>query len=200
MRTAAITLALGLAAVLPSHARMGDSAAQAASRYGQPVAASAHAGAQTSTQTFAVSGLQVTCGYVAGKVEMETYTRPDQALNRSEVEALLRTNGTKRLAWTTPQDGYVDGTYTRSDGVTATLSGNKLAIQSPKWTAALAQDQAAAKAAAATASAASAANGINPNYSTGAGTNAAGYVESPATTNGAPANGSSATQTTTNAP
>jgi hypothetical protein len=184
MRTAAITLALGLAAVLSSHARMGDSPAQAASRYGQPVAASAQPGAQASTQTFAVSGLKVTCGYVAGKVEMETYTRADPAFNSAEVEALLRTNGSKRLTWVTPKAGYVDGTYTRSDGVTATLSGNKLAIQSPKWTAALALDrQAAAKGAAASMATGNMTNAANPNYSVGAGTNAAGYVESSATTN-----------------
>jgi hypothetical protein len=199
MRTAAITLALGLAAVLPSHARLGDSPVQAAARYGHPVAASARPGAQTSTQIFAVSGLQVTCGYVAGKVEMETYTRAGQDLNSAEVEALLRTNGSKRLAWTTPADGYVDGAYTRSDGVTATLSGNKLAIQSSKWTDALAKDQAAAKAAAA-ADTASQANGVNPNYTTGAGTNAAGYVEPSAATNGAVTAGSPASRTATNAP
>jgi hypothetical protein len=166
-------LALGLIGASPVFARMGDSVAQTVARYGQPVSSTSPSGELTSTRTFTISGLQVTCGYVGGKVEMETYARDDRNFIGPEVEALLRTNGTKRLGWTTPAEGYVNGNYKRVDGVTATLDGNKLAIQSPKWTDALAKDQAAGNKPASETSATNATSSVSPKE-----TNAA-----PATTN-----------------
>ena len=191
MRVVAISLALSVMALLPVLARLGDSPAQTTARYGQPVASTGQPGEQTSTQTYEVSGLEVTCGYVGGKTEMETYARDGRGFSSEEVEALLRTNGSKRLQWTLPEKGYVNGTYTRSDGVTAVLTDSKLAIQTSKWTAAQAADQSAQTAK--DNSTAGPTNGDNPNYSLGLSTNAASYVEPPAETNGAP-------PATTNAP
>ena len=143
-KIAALFLAITLALSLPAAARMGDSFAQTLVRYGQPVAGTGQPGELTSTRTFAVSGLQVTCGYVAGKVEMETITRTDRDFLPAEVEAFLRTNGQKKN-WT-PPGPYTDGTYNRVDGITATVAGGKIAIQSPKWVDSLARDAATEKA------------------------------------------------------
>jgi hypothetical protein len=190
MRVVAISLALSVMTLMPVFARLGDSPVQTTARYGQPVASTGQPGEQTSTQTYEVSGLEVTCGYVGGKTEMETYARDGRGFSSEEVEALLRTNGSKRLQWTLPKNGYVDGTYTRSDGATAVLTGNKLAIQTSKWDAAQAADQSAQTAK--DSSTANATNGDDPNYTLGSSTNAASF-EPPAETNGAPA-------VTTNAP
>ena len=194
MRLAAIPFALGLLALLPLHARLGDSPAQTIARYGQSVATTGQPGELTSTKTFEVSGLEVTCGYVNGKVEMETYTRGTRDFFPSEVEALLRTNGSKVAKWTTPTDGYVNGDYKRADGVTAKLNGGTLALQSAKWADALAKDQAAEKAAVEKAVQTPATTSTaDPNYVTGSDTNAASYSGPTADTNAVPASASSAT-------
>jgi hypothetical protein len=198
MRVVAISFALSVAAATCAPAWLGDTVARTDYRYGQPVAENSTRGNQASTRTYQASGLVITCGYVAGTVEMETYSRNDRVFNSAEVEALLRSNGSKRVRWVLPKDGYVDGTFTRSDGVTADLAGTKLTLRTPKWTQALAHDQAAAKSGARTTMAPDTANGVNPNYSMGSTTNAAGLVEPPAETDGAPA--TSQTITTTNAP
>ena len=128
---------------------------------------------------------------------METYTRGTRDFFPSEVEALLRTNGSKVAKWTTPADGYVNGDYKRADGVTAKLTGGTLALQSPKWADALAKDQAAEKASAEKATQdASTTNNASPNYVTGSDTNAASYSGSITNTNAIPASASP----TTNAP
>ncbi len=191
MRVVALFIALSAVATLRAPAFLGDSLAQASARYGQPVATTGQPGQQTSTRTYQASGLQITCGYVGGKVEMETYSRDDRVFNSAEVEALLRSNGGDSARWTVPADGYVDGDYNRADGATAHLAGTKLAIQTPKWNLALARDQLAAKAAASASSAGNSTNAANPNYAVGSATNAASYVESTATTNGPSARGPS---------
>jgi hypothetical protein len=173
MRVVTLFVALSAVATVRAPAFLGDSVAQTGARYGLPVAATGQPGQQTSTRTYEASGLQITCGYVGGKVEMESYSRDDRVFNSAEVEALLRSNGSKSARWTVPADGYVDGDYTRADGATAHLAGTKLTIQTPKWDKALAGDESRAKAAAASSSA-------------GGSTNAASVVPSPAATNAAP--------------
>jgi len=139
-KIAAPFLAITLAFSLHAAARMGDSYAQTLVRYGQPVASSGTPGELTSTRTFSISGLEVTCGYVAGKVEMETVTRSDRDFVPAEIEAFIRTNGQKKN-WT-PSGPFTDGTFKRADGITATVDGNKITFQSPKWIDSLAQDAA----------------------------------------------------------
>jgi hypothetical protein len=143
MRLPSLLLALLLTA-LPASARLGDTLAQTLYRYGQPIAATGKPGELTSTDTFAISGLQVTCGYVGGKVVMETLTNPDRDFLPAEVEAILRTEGQKKN-WT-PGGPFGPGTYTRVDGITATVTGNQVAVVAPAWTEALAQDAATEKA------------------------------------------------------
>jgi hypothetical protein len=145
MRLLPIALALSLAA-LPAAARMGDSLAQTLYRYGQPAATTGGPGLLTSTHTFTASGLQITCGYLDGKVAMETITNPNRDFLPAEVEAILRTEGQKKN-WTLPDGGtaYTDGNYTRVDGITATVAGNQVTIESPAWTQALAKDAATQK-------------------------------------------------------
>jgi hypothetical protein len=198
MRVVAISIALGVAAMTGAPAWLSDTVARTDYRYGQPVAEDAVPGNQASTRTYQASGLVITCGYVAGKVEMESYSRNDRDFNKPEVEALLRSNGSKRLSWVLPKDGYVNGTYTRSDGATADLTGTKLTLQTPVWSQALAHDQAAAKNKSQATAVGGAASAANPNYSLGSSTNAAGYVESPAGTNSVPTSGNPAP--ITNAP
>jgi hypothetical protein len=144
-RTVATLLAACLLTTAPASARMGDTLAQTVARYGQPGAATGQPGQLTSTRTFAVDGLQVTCGYVAGQVEMETISRTDRDFLPAEVEAFIRTNSQGR-SWT-PAGPYTDGTFQRADGISATVAGNKIAFQSPKWLDALAKDADADKAA-----------------------------------------------------
>lgn len=145
MRLLPIALALSLAA-LPAAARMGDSLAQTLYRYGQPVATTGGPGLLTSTRTFSASGLQITCGYLNGKVAMETIINPNRDFLPAEVEALLRTEGQKKN-WTLPNGGlaYTDGLYTRVDGTTATVAGNEMKVETPAWTQALAKDAATEK-------------------------------------------------------
>ena len=146
MRFPACVLLLFAVAATVAWARLGDSPEQTDRRYGQPVAASGQPGQLTSTRTYSVSGLEITCGYLDGKVAMETYARDDRSFNCSEVEALLRTNGGKKGGWKTPPDGFVPGHYTRADGATGTWSENQVTVQMPTWAAAVAHDEAAAKA------------------------------------------------------
>ena len=187
MKRLAFILVAGWALLAPAAARLGDSPEQTVARYGQPIASTGQSGELTSTKTFEVSGLEVTCGYVNGKVEMETYVRSTRDFFPSEVEALLRTNGSKVSKWTTPADGYVNGDYKRADGITAKLTGGTLALQSPKWADALAKDQAAEKAAAEKAAqAAATTNTANPSNVAGSATNAASSVDTPASTTNSP--------------
>lgn len=125
---------------------MGDSLAQTLFRYGQPAAVTGRYGLLTSTRTFQISGLQITCGYLKGKVVMETIVNPNRDFLPAEVEALLRTEGQKKN-WTLPNGGlaYTDGLYTRVDGVTATVDGNRMKVESPAWTQAVAKDAATEK-------------------------------------------------------
>ena len=138
IQSAVLFLAVILALSLNARARLGDSPLQTIARYGQPVASTGQPGALTSTRTFQVSGLTVTCGYVKNKVEMITYARDDRAFNPQEVEALLRTNG-RKIGWK-PGAGFGPGTYSRADGVTATVTDAKVEIKSPTWLEALAKD------------------------------------------------------------
>jgi hypothetical protein len=131
-------LAITLALSLPAAARMGDTVAQTLYRYGQPATTTGQTGELTSTRTFDVSGLQLTCGYVNGKVVMETYERDDRDFLPPEVEAILRTDGRKKN-WS-PGGPFVPGTYHRVDGITATVTETKVQIVSPAWTDALAKD------------------------------------------------------------
>ena len=137
-KIAAPFLAITLAFSLHAAARMGDSYAQTLVRYGQPVDGTGKPGELTSTRTFSISGLQVTCGYVNGEVEMETVTRTDRDFIPAEVEAFLHTNGQKKN-WT-PGGPFGDGTYKRVDGITATVTGGKIVFLSPKWLDSLAKD------------------------------------------------------------
>jgi hypothetical protein len=145
MRLSILLLALGLAE-LPASARMGDSLAQTLFRYGQPVAGSGKTGELTSTRTFDISGLEITCGYVGGKVVMETVANRNRGFLPAEIEALLRTESQKRN-WTLPDGGneYTDGVYHRVDGTIAKVTGNKMEVISPAWTEALARDAAMEK-------------------------------------------------------
>jgi hypothetical protein len=143
-KIAALFLAITLAAGLPAAARMGDTVAQTVYRYGQPAAFTGQPGELTSTRTFNVSGLQLICGYVDGKVVMETYERDNPDFLPPEVEALLRTESRKKN-WS-PGGPFVPGTYHRVDGITATVIPNKVVIISPTWIDALAKDAATEKA------------------------------------------------------
>ncbi len=145
MRPLLTALALSLVA-LPASARMGDSLAQTLFRYGQPVAVASQPGLLTSTRTFNASGLQIICGYLNGKVAMETIINPNRDFLPAELEALLRTEGQKKN-WTLPNGGlaYTDGLYTRVDGTTATVTGNQMKVETPAWTQALAKDAATEK-------------------------------------------------------
>ena len=140
-----LLFALALAAG-PARALMGDSLAQTLARYGAPVASTGHYGLLTSTRTFTASGLRIICGYLDGKVAMETIVNPDRDFLPAEVEALLRTEG-QRKNWTLPDGGstFTDGLYTRADGVTATVTGNQMKVETPAWTQALAKDAATQK-------------------------------------------------------
>jgi len=143
MRIPSLLLVLLLTA-RPASARLGDSVAQTLYRYGQPIAATGRTGELASTRTFAISGLQVICGYVGGKVVMETLTNPDRDFLPAEVEAILRTEGQKKN-WS-PGGPFGPGTYTRVDGIIATVTGNQVAVVAPAWNQALAQDAATEKA------------------------------------------------------
>lgn len=145
MRTA-VLLFSALLALTPAFARMGDSTAQSLYRYGQPSSSTGgEPGQLTSTKTFQVSGLTLVCGYLKGLVAMEAYTVADRDFLPAEVEALLRTDSQKRN-WSPPGPYAGTMTYTRADGATAKLTGNKLEIYTPAWSTALAQDAATAKA------------------------------------------------------
>lgn len=186
MRLVAVFLAVSLIAIFPARAHLGDSPEQAAFRYGDPVNGVNHPGAQTSIQVFNKDGLTIVCGFVNKKVEMYSISRNDRAFLPPEIEAILRTNG-RHINWV-PGAGFGPGTYKRADGVTATVTKTEVDIQSPKWTAAVAKDQAAAKAKAAKAAqAAAAANTPDPNYTPIFNTNAASYVEPQAETKATPA-------------
>ena len=159
IKPAALFLSASFACGLSAQARLGDGILETLTRYGQPVATAAQPGALTATRTFQVSGLTVTCGYVKGIVEMESYTRTDRAFMPPEVEALLRTNGRHRN-WT-PSDSFGPGIYHRTDGATATVTDTQITIATPKWAAALAQDKANADKAAAAKAAKAAATQTN---------------------------------------
>lgn len=139
--------------ILPLHARIGDSPEQVAARYGQPVDSDpAGPGKLTSRLAYSISGLIIVCGYLEGKVVMETITNPGRDFLPAEVEALLRTES-PHLEWK-PYGPYAGNmSYKRADGATATLTGNKLEIVTPAWTAALAKDEAASTSSARTNSA-----------------------------------------------
>jgi hypothetical protein len=142
MRPAVLFSAAALLVAFASAAaaRMGDTVAQTVYRYGQPAAITGQPGELTSTRTFNVSGLQLICGYVGGKVVMETYERNNPDFLPPEVEAILRTESRKKN-WS-PGGPFVPGTYHRVDGITATVIANKVVIISPTWTDALAKDAA----------------------------------------------------------
>jgi hypothetical protein len=146
MRLPFLLLLAVLLTASPAEARMGDSLAQTLFRYGQPVAATGKYGLLTSTRTFQISGLQITCGYLNGAVVMETIVNPTRDFLPAEVEALLRSESQKKN-WTLPDGGltYTDGRYTRVDGVTATVAGNQMQVESPSWTKALTKDTATEK-------------------------------------------------------
>jgi hypothetical protein len=142
IRFLAIFFTVMLVLGLHARARLGDSMEQTIRRYGQPAGGTSQPGASASTTTFYASGLKIVCGYVANKVEMISYSRDDRDFVPQEIEALLRTNG-RKIGWK-PSDGFGPGTYTRADGVTATVTGEEVEIRTPVWTAALARDKAAA--------------------------------------------------------
>jgi hypothetical protein len=144
-RTALLCAALTLALGLPARARLGDPVAQTIFRYGDPVSSTGKPGALTSTRTFEASGLTITCGYVNGVVEMESYTRADRAFIPPEIEAFLRTDG-RHQNWT-PGANFGYGTYTRADGATADVTQTRILISTKKWVAAKAKDAAAIQAA-----------------------------------------------------
>jgi hypothetical protein len=163
-----LTLALGLHA----RARLGDGVAETTFRYGDPVTSTGKPGALTSTRTFEASGLTITCGYVNGVVEMESYTRADRAFIPPEIEAFLRTDG-RHQNWT-PGTNFGYGTYTRADGATADVTETRILISTKKWVAAVAKDAAAAQAASSKkAASAPLTNGADSSVTPGASTNAA---------------------------
>jgi hypothetical protein len=169
-KQAALLCALILALGLHARARLGDPVAQTIFRYGGPVASTGKPGALTSTRTFEASGLTITCGYVNGVVEMESYTRADRAFIPPEIEAFLRTDG-RHQNWT-PSANFGYGTYTRADGATADVTETRILISTKKWVAAVAQDAAAAQAAAGKkAAAAPPTNGADSSATPGASTN-----------------------------